>query len=71
MITESFKFARELDDLSKLWVHLRQDYGEMLNRYCVLLKYKLEFHKKNQTMPGNLVLTDKDLHLITNNDINN
>ena len=71
MLAESFRFSTELEDLAKLWVHLRQDYGEMIHRYCHLLAYKLTFHKKNQTIPGNLVLTDKDLHLITNNDSNN
>jgi huntingtin interacting protein 1 len=71
VVGESFKFGKELDDLAKLWVHLRQDYGEMIHHYCELLIYKLKFHKKNQAILGNLVLTDKELHLVTADDINN
>ena len=70
-VDDSFRFVNTLDDLSKSWVHLPQDYGNMLFRYLNFLTYKLKFHKKNQIIPPNLLIEDKDLNELASNDINN
>jgi hypothetical protein len=36
-----------------------------------ILKKHILLHFKNKNIPGNMAIEDRDLHLITNNDMNN
>ncbi|XP_071480195.1 huntingtin-interacting protein 1-like [Diadema antillarum] len=62
-----------LKDLGTMWGHFHDGYGKLNSAYCALLNTKLEFHRKNPNLPGNLVLQDpeKELEKICENDINN
>jgi huntingtin interacting protein 1 len=70
-VDDSFRFINTLEDLSKSWVHLPQDYGNMLFHYLNYLNFKIKFHKKNQIIPGNLIIEDTNLNELASNDINN
>ncbi|XP_044732673.1 huntingtin-interacting protein 1 isoform X2 [Chrysoperla carnea] len=69
-LPQSQRFRGKIDDLGKLWVHLREGYGKLINLYCSLLKTKLDFHRRNPRFPGNLVVTKQELEAIGENDIN-
>ena len=71
MVDESFRYTATLEDLAKSWIHLKQGYGTMLFHYCNYMAFKIKFHKKNQFIPGNLMIDDKDMDDIASNDINN
>nr|XP_054749520.1 huntingtin-interacting protein 1-like isoform X1 [Lytechinus pictus] len=62
-----------LKDLGTMWHHFHDGYGKLNAAYCTLLNTKLEFHRKNPSMPGNLVLQEpeKDIEKMCENDINN
>ncbi|XP_785542.4 huntingtin-interacting protein 1 isoform X1 [Strongylocentrotus purpuratus] len=62
-----------LKDLGRMWGHFHDGYGKLNAAYCSLLNTKLEFHKKNPLLPGNLVLPqpEKDIEKMCENDINN
>lgn len=68
---DSFQFVPTLDDLAKSWVHLKQGYGTMLFHYLNYLMFKIKFHKKNQFIPCNLLIEDKDLVEVAANNIDN
>lgn len=70
-VNDSFRFVGTLEDLSKSWIHLKHGYGVMIYHYCNFLAFKIKFHKKNQFIPANLMIEDKDLEEIAANDINN
>ncbi|KAK7597678.1 hypothetical protein V9T40_009903 [Parthenolecanium corni] len=70
-IVHSQKYRSRIADLGKLWCHLKEGYGKLIQQYCQLLLVKLDFHMKNPGFPGNLVLSAEELEKIGENDINN
>ncbi|XP_050054794.1 huntingtin-interacting protein 1 isoform X2 [Aphis gossypii] len=71
VLASSQRHKTLLQDLGKLWVHLKDGYGKLIQRYCQLLLTKLDFHRRNPGFPGNLVLSEEDLCRIGDNDVNN
>ncbi|XP_059350126.1 huntingtin-interacting protein 1-like isoform X2 [Daphnia carinata] len=59
-----------LVDKGKLWGHFKEGYGKLIYVYCRLLVVKLDFHKRNQKFPGNLMLKDEEIDLVCEHDIN-
>ncbi|KAK2724120.1 hypothetical protein QYM36_002455 [Artemia franciscana] len=70
-IRDSMPYIPMITDLGKLWGHLKEGYGRLIKSYCELLVGKLEFHRRNPPVPGNLSLTEEEICSITENDINN
>lgn len=71
VLPHSQRHRRAIEDLGKLWVHLRESYGKLIQCYTVLLITKLDFHRRNPRFPGNLMVTKEELESIGENDINN
>ncbi|XP_062614354.1 huntingtin-interacting protein 1-like isoform X3 [Saccostrea cucullata] len=71
VVVDSFKYCSHLKDLGKLWGHLREGYGKSIENYCRLLIQKLQFHKKNMEIPGNLKMSDEQFAKICGSDVNN
>lgn len=70
VIPDSQSHRGRLEDLGKLWQHLREGYGRLIHLYIRLLITKLDFHKRNPRLPGNLQVTSEELEAIGENDIN-
>ncbi|KAK9504439.1 hypothetical protein O3M35_010770 [Rhynocoris fuscipes] len=70
-IPDSFRHVGYLEDLGKLWGHLRDCYGKLIQEYCSLLTVKINFHRRNPRIPGNLILSSAELDTIGDNDVNN
>ncbi|CAF0771700.1 unnamed protein product [Brachionus calyciflorus] len=70
-VNDSIRYVGTLEDLARTWIHLRQGYAFIINKYCIYLAFKLKFHKKNQFIPPNLQIDDRDLNDLVSNDINN
>lgn len=70
-IPDSYRHLNMIEDLGKLWGHLRDPYGKLIQIYCKLLIVKITFHKRNPGIPGNLTLTSEELDAIGENDVNN
>ncbi|XP_078049059.1 huntingtin interacting protein 1 [Augochlora pura] len=70
VIPDSQRYRGKLEDLGKLWQHLREGYGQLIQLYIRLLITKLDFHKRNPRIPGNLQVTPEELKAIGENDIN-
>lgn len=70
-LEQSQKHRAELDEIGKLWGHLKDGYGRMIRLYTLLLITKLEFHRRNPRFPGHLGVTHEELESINGNDINN
>ncbi|XP_063972135.1 huntingtin-interacting protein 1 isoform X1 [Diachasmimorpha longicaudata] len=70
VIPDSQRHKKRLEDLGKLWQHLREGYGKLIHLYIRLLITKLEFHNRNPGLPGNLQVTTEELEAIGENDIN-
>ncbi|XP_048733074.1 huntingtin-interacting protein 1-like isoform X3 [Ostrea edulis] len=70
-MVDSFKYCSHLSDLGKLWGHLKDGYGKLIENYCSLLIQKLHFHKKNMEIPGNLLMSDEQFAKICGSDVNN
>lgn len=70
VIPDSQRYRGKLDDIGKLWQHLREGYGQLILLYIRLLITKLDFHKRNPRIPGNLQVTAEELEAIGENDIN-
>ncbi|XP_069686255.1 huntingtin-interacting protein 1-like isoform X1 [Periplaneta americana] len=71
VIPHSQRHRGAIEDLGKLWCHLREGYGKLIQCYTVLLITKLDFHRRNPRFPGNLQVTKEELESIGENDINN
>ncbi|XP_050536269.1 huntingtin-interacting protein 1 isoform X2 [Daktulosphaira vitifoliae] len=71
VVLSSQKHRTLLQDLGKLWVHLKDGYGKLIQQYCELLLTKLDFHRRNPGFPGNLVISEEVLNQIGDNDVNN
>lgn len=70
-IPDSYKNHTILVELGKLWTHLKEGYGKLIACYCRLLVEKLNFHRKNKDIPGNLKLSDEQFAKICGSDVNN
>ncbi|KZC15117.1 PREDICTED: huntingtin-interacting protein 1 [Dufourea novaeangliae] len=70
VIPDSQRYRGKLEDIGKLWQHLREGYGQLIQLYIRLLITKLDFHKRNPRIPGNLQVTEEELEAIGENDIN-
>ncbi|XP_017788314.1 PREDICTED: huntingtin-interacting protein 1 [Habropoda laboriosa] len=70
VISDSQQYRGRLENLGKLWQHLREGYGPLIQLYIRLLITKLDFHKRNPRIPGNLQVTPEELESIGENDIN-
>ncbi|XP_039752919.1 huntingtin-interacting protein 1 isoform X3 [Pararge aegeria] len=70
-LDDSQRHINMIENLGKLWVHLREGYGRLINLYCNLLVTKLKFHARNPRFPGNMLLTAEELDAIAENDVNN
>ncbi|XP_061383587.1 huntingtin-interacting protein 1 isoform X1 [Danaus plexippus] len=70
-LDDSQRHINMIENLGKLWVHLREGYGRLISLYCKLLVTKLKFHSRNPRFPGNMQLTVEELDAIAENDVNN
>ncbi|KAJ8929045.1 hypothetical protein NQ314_018314 [Rhamnusium bicolor] len=70
-LVDSQRHRKDLDEIGKLWGHLKEGYGKMIRLYTLLLINKLEFHRRNPRFPGHLGVTADELESIAGNDINN
>lgn len=70
VIPDSLRYVDKLKDIDLFWQHLREGYGRLIHLYIRLLITKLEFHKRNPRIPGNLQVTPEELEAIGENDIN-
>uniref|UniRef100_A0A6M2DS74 Putative actin-binding protein n=1 Tax=Xenopsylla cheopis TaxID=163159 RepID=A0A6M2DS74_XENCH len=60
-----------LINVGKLWGHLQEGYGKLIQLYCNLMLTKIDFHHRNPHIPGNLIMTGEELEKIYGDDINN
>ncbi|XP_049873151.1 huntingtin-interacting protein 1 isoform X4 [Pectinophora gossypiella] len=70
-LDDSQRHIGMIENLGKLWVHLREGYGRLIHLYGSLLVTKLKFHARNPRFPGNMQLTVDELDAIAENDVNN
>ncbi|XP_045498080.1 huntingtin-interacting protein 1 isoform X3 [Colias croceus] len=70
-LDDSQRHIGMIENLGKLWMHLREGYGRLIHLYCTLLLSKLKFHARNPRFPGNMQLTVEELDAIAENDVNN
>ncbi|XP_045140611.1 huntingtin-interacting protein 1 [Echinops telfairi] len=71
VLKDSLRYKNELSDMSRMWGHLREGYGQLCSIYLKLLRTKMEFHTKNPRFPGNLQMTDRQLDEAGESDVNN
>uniref|UniRef100_A0A8C5LT82 Huntingtin-interacting protein 1 n=1 Tax=Leptobrachium leishanense TaxID=445787 RepID=A0A8C5LT82_9ANUR len=71
VLKDSLRYKNELIDMSRMWGHLSEGYGQLCSIYLKLLNTKMEFHTKNPRFPGNLQMTDRQLDEAGENDVNN
>ncbi|XP_002933593.2 huntingtin-interacting protein 1 [Xenopus tropicalis] len=71
VLRDSLRYKSELIDMSRMWGHLSEGYGQLCSIYLKLLIIKMEFHTKNPRFPGNLQMTDRQLDEAGENDVNN
>uniref|UniRef100_A0A915JRL9 ENTH domain-containing protein n=1 Tax=Romanomermis culicivorax TaxID=13658 RepID=A0A915JRL9_ROMCU len=51
-IADSLKYRSKINDLGKLWSHLKEGYGQLILTYCKLILTKLEFHHRVRNVYG-------------------
>ena len=67
---ESTNHISRLTQLGNFWQHLRSSgYGQANTCYSKMLVTRLQFHKKYPSIPGNLILNQRQLEVLTS-DIN-
>ncbi|XP_053864254.1 huntingtin-interacting protein 1 isoform X3 [Malaclemys terrapin pileata] len=71
VLKDSVRYKNELNDMSRMWSHLSEGYGQLCSIYLKLLRTKMEFHTKNPRFPGNLQMSDRQLDEAGENDVNN
>ncbi|XP_007518015.1 huntingtin-interacting protein 1 isoform X2 [Erinaceus europaeus] len=71
VLKDSLRYKSELSDMSRMWGHLSEGYGQLCSIYLKLLRTKMEFHAKNPRFPGNLQMSDRQLDEAGENDVNN
>ncbi|PSN31546.1 Huntingtin-interacting protein 1 [Blattella germanica] len=64
VLSHSQRHRSAIEDLGKLWCHLREGYGKLIQCYTNLLITKLDFHRRNPRFPGNLQVTKEELESI-------
>ncbi|XP_040828753.1 huntingtin-interacting protein 1 isoform X1 [Ochotona curzoniae] len=71
VLKDSLRYKNELSDMSRMWGHLSEGYGQLCSVYLKLLRTKMEFHTKNPRFPGNLQMSDRQLDEAGESDVNN
>ncbi|XP_073421646.1 huntingtin-interacting protein 1 isoform X1 [Dendrobates tinctorius] len=71
VLKDSLRYKNELIDMSRMWGHLSDGYGQLCSIYLKLLNTKMDFHTKNPRFPGNLQMSDRQLDEAGENDVNN
>ncbi|KAM4820498.1 huntingtin-interacting protein 1 [Thomomys bottae] len=71
VLKDSLRYKNELSDMSRMWGHLSEGYGQLCSIYLKLLKTRMEFHTKNPRFPGNLQMNDRQLDEAGESDVNN
>ncbi|XP_055964243.1 huntingtin-interacting protein 1 [Sorex fumeus] len=71
VLKDSLRYKNELSDMSRMWGHLSEGYGQLCSIYLKLLRTKIEYHTKNPRFPGNLQLSDRQLDEAGESDVNN
>ncbi|XP_006859750.1 PREDICTED: huntingtin-interacting protein 1 isoform X2 [Chrysochloris asiatica] len=71
VLKDSLRYKNELSDMSRMWGHLSEGYGQLSSVYLKLLRTKMEYHTKNPRFPGNLQMSDRQLDEAGENDVNN
>ncbi|KAM5181342.1 huntingtin-interacting protein 1 [Mantella aurantiaca] len=71
VLKDSLRYKNELIDMSRMWGHLSDGYGQLCSIYLKLLNTKMDFHTKNPRFPGNLQMTDRQLDEAGESDVNN
>ncbi|KAJ1531952.1 hypothetical protein ONE63_000590 [Megalurothrips usitatus] len=66
----SQKHKERIRNLGKLWGHLKESYGKLIQQYSQLLIVKLDFHRRNPRFPGNLEVSREELDAIGDNNVN-
>ncbi|KAL5283135.1 HIP1.2 family protein [Megaselia abdita] len=70
IIKVSYSNRTLIAQIGAMWVHLNDGVGVCIEMYTKLLVTKIEFHKRNTAIPGNLVLEFNELEKYAHNDIN-
>ncbi|XP_004688338.2 PREDICTED: huntingtin-interacting protein 1 isoform X1 [Condylura cristata] len=71
VLKDSLRYKTELSDMSRMWGHLSEGYGQLCSIYLKLLRTKMEYHTKNPRFPGNLQMSDRQLDEAGESDVNN
>ncbi|XP_040587158.1 huntingtin-interacting protein 1 isoform X4 [Mesocricetus auratus] len=71
VLKDSLRYKSELSDMSRMWGHLSEGYGQLCSIYLKLLKTRMEYHTKNPRFPGNLQMSDRQLDEAGESDVNN
>ncbi|XP_054445720.1 huntingtin-interacting protein 1 isoform X2 [Pteronotus mesoamericanus] len=71
VLKDSLRYKNELGDMSRMWGHLSEGYGQLCSIYLKLLRTKIEYHTKNPRFPGNLQMSDRQLDEAGESDVNN
>ncbi|KAM8777022.1 huntingtin-interacting protein 1 [Rhynchonycteris naso] len=71
VLKDSLRYKNELSDMSRMWGHLSEGYGQLCSTYLRLLRTKMEYHTKNPRFPGNLQMSDRQLDEAGESDVNN
>uniref|UniRef100_A0A8C0KJD3 Huntingtin interacting protein 1 n=1 Tax=Canis lupus dingo TaxID=286419 RepID=A0A8C0KJD3_CANLU len=71
VLKDSLRYKNELSDMSRMWGHLSEGYGQLCSIYLRLLRTKMEYHTKNPRFPGNLQMSDRQLDEAGESDVNN
>ncbi|XP_045642175.1 huntingtin-interacting protein 1 isoform X1 [Ursus americanus] len=71
VLKDSLRYKNELSDMSRMWGHLSEGYGQLCSVYLRLLRTKMEYHTKNPRFPGNLQMSDRQLDEAGESDVNN
>uniref|UniRef100_A0A8C9Q7J1 Huntingtin interacting protein 1 n=1 Tax=Spermophilus dauricus TaxID=99837 RepID=A0A8C9Q7J1_SPEDA len=71
VLKDSLRYKSELSDMSRMWGHLSEGYGQLCSIYLKLLRTKMEFHTKNPRFPCNLQMSDRQLDEAGESDVNN
>ncbi|CAG7824331.1 unnamed protein product [Allacma fusca] len=61
VLRDSQRFRPMLQEHGRFWSHLKTGYGSLIKIYCNLLHTKLNFHLRNNRIPGNLEMDDQQL----------
>ncbi|XP_007639855.1 huntingtin-interacting protein 1 isoform X2 [Cricetulus griseus] len=71
VLKDSLRYKNELSDMSRMWGHLSEGYGQLCSIYLNLLRTRMEYHTKNPRFPGNLQMSDRQLDEAGESDVNN